>query len=195
MAELLSLNEIERLPVVPYDDLRGQLQSGDLLFAAGRYPLSRAIQSLARSPFSHVGIIFHTGSIDRKFLLESVEDVGVRMGPVSKYLNDYRDGQPYDGVVILARFQLINPEMVMRMGQFGSDLLSRNYDAMEVGRIIARIALNLPRRADDVGYSCSELVHHCFKQAGYDFAHDPHGTTTPRDIWADHHVTMLGRVL
>ena len=76
MAEPLTLTELQRLPVTPYSEVRPRLQSGDLLFCAGRYLVSRAIQVATKSPWSHVGIVFHIGSIDRKLLLESVEDVG-----------------------------------------------------------------------------------------------------------------------
>lgn len=195
MADRLSLNEVERLPVTPYAEVRPRLQSGDLLFAAGRYPVSRAIQQVTRSPWSHVGIIFHTGSIDRKLLLESVEDAGVRMAPLTRYRHDYGHGKPYDGVVVIARFLAINPEMVIRLGQYGTDMLTEPYGCEEIGRIVARIALGAAREPDDHGYISSELVHYCFDRAGYHFDYDPHRFVSPADIWADRNVSLLARIL
>jgi hypothetical protein len=195
VAEPLTLTEVERLPVTPYRDVRSQLQSGDLLFCSGRYPFSRAIQAVTRSAWSHVGIVFHMGSIDRKLVLESVEDAGVRLAPLAKYLVDYEHGQPYDGPVVVARFQAINTEMVVRLGQFGVDELTRPYDRDEIGRIAARLILGESRPADDRGFVCSELVHYCFKNAGYEFARNRHGFISPGDIWADMNVTPLARIL
>jgi hypothetical protein len=194
VAEPLSLTELERLPVTPYAEVRPQLKSGDLLFAAGRYLLSRAIQSVTRSPWSHVGLIFHVGTFDRKLLLESVEDAGVRMAPVTKYLHDYDHGKPYDGAVVLARFQVLNPEMVLRLGQFGTDLMTRPYACEEIGSTVARIALGLSRDDIDPNYISSELVQHCFQNAGYAFDQHPGQFISPADIWADRNVTLLARI-
>jgi hypothetical protein len=191
----MSPKEVERLPVVPYAQVRPRLQSGDLLFCSGRYPFSRAIQAVTRSPWSHVGIIFHMDSIDRKLVLESVEDAGVRLAPLTKYLMDYEHGRPYDGPVAVARFQALNPEMIVRLGQFGADELTQPYDREQIGRIAARLILKEDRPADDRGYLCSELVQYCFKSAGYEFDHGAHGFICPADIWADRNVTLLARIL
>src|SRR5215212_8685995 len=64
MANHINDAEIQALSVTPYDALRDTLKSGDLLFASGEYLVSKAIQSVTRSPWSHVGIIFHLDSID-----------------------------------------------------------------------------------------------------------------------------------
>ena len=196
MAEPLTLNEVDRLPVTPYTEVRPLLKSGDLLFAAGRYLLSRAVQAATKSPWSHVGIVFHVGSFDRKLLLESVEDAGVRLAPLTRYLHDYDRGKPYDGPLVLARFQALNPEMVLRLGQFGTDLMTRPYGCEEIGSTVSRIALGLGRAAGhDPNYISSELVQHCFENAGYAFDADPNGFITPADIWADRNVTLLARIL
>ena len=47
------------------------------------------------SPWSHVGVVFWLKSIQRVLLLESVESIGVRFAPLSKYLSDYKKGKPY----------------------------------------------------------------------------------------------------
>jgi len=195
VADPLSLTELERLPVTPYAEVRPQLQSGDLLFGAGRSPVSRAIQRATRSPLSHVGIVFHTRSMDRKLLLESVEDAGVRMVPLTRYLHDYAHGKPYDGIVVVARFLAINPEMVIRLGQYGTDLLGEPYGCEDVGRVVARVALGEPREPGDRAYVSSELVHYCFERAGYRFDADPGRFVAPADVWGDRNVALLARIL
>ena len=86
MAMHLESNEIKELPVLPYSEVRAKLRSGDLLFTSGDYLVSKAIQKVTGSPWSHVGIVFRLDSIDRMLLLESVEDMGVRFAPLFKYL-------------------------------------------------------------------------------------------------------------
>jgi hypothetical protein len=195
VADALSMTEVERLPVTPYAEIRPMLESGDLLFAAGRSVVARAIQAATRSLWSHVGIIFHAGSVDRKLLLESVEDAGVRMAPLTRYLHDYEHGKPYDGVVVLARFQILNREMVIRLGQYGTDLLTQPYSCEEIGQVIARIGLGMAREPGDRAYISSELVHYCFDRAGYHFDFDPGRFVAPADIWVDRNVTLLARIL
>src|SRR4051812_3592688 len=51
MASHMELKEIKALPAMPYQDLRDDLQSGDLLFASGDYLISRTIQQFTGSPW------------------------------------------------------------------------------------------------------------------------------------------------
>src|SRR4051794_39918589 len=100
MADHLEREEVVAIPVEAYADVRARLRSGDLLFCSGNYLLSRAIRKSTRSPWSHVAVVLAIREIDRVLLLESVEDVGVRLAPVSSYLDDYAGGQPYEGLLV-----------------------------------------------------------------------------------------------
>lgn len=141
MAAHMESSEIKALPVVPYSTFRNTLRSGDLMFASGDYLVSRAIQHVTDSPWSHVAIVFKLPSIDRVLLLESVEDMGVRLVPISKYLNDYESGNPYRGRVVLARCNGVDQNVVNGLATFGIDELTRPYDKDEVAKIMARVAL------------------------------------------------------
>ena len=103
MAEHWTPEILKQQPKVAYAAMRENLQSGDLFFCSGNYKVSELIQRVTDSPWSHVGIILIARDIDRVLLLESVEDVGVRLVPVSKYLIDYEHGRPYDGPLVFAR--------------------------------------------------------------------------------------------
>jgi len=76
MAAHIESKDIKAFPVLPYPDLRAKLKSGDILFTSGDYLVSKAIQKVTDSPWSHVGIVLRLDSIDRMLLLESVEDMG-----------------------------------------------------------------------------------------------------------------------
>ena len=195
MAAHIESKEIKALPVIPYPELRARLKSGDLLFASGDYLVSRAIEQVTNSPWSHVGIVFRLDSIGRVLLLESVEDMGVRFAPLSKYLGDYEDGRPYKGRVVLARCKDVDKDIVAGLAKFGIDELTRPYDKDEIAKILARIALGMGRKARDREYICSELVFECFASAGREFGYDERGFVSPENIWLDENVSLVGRIL
>lgn len=195
MATHIESRDVKALPVLPYPALRAQLQSGDLFFASGDYLLSKAIQKVTGSPWSHVGIVFRLDTIDRVLLLESVEDSGVRFAPLSKYLHDYENGRPYKGRAVLARCQDVNAATVAGLSTFGIDELTQPYDKDEVAKILARITLGLGRKERDREYICSELVYECFSRAGKEFAFNPKGFIAPEDVWVDGQLSLVGRIL
>lgn len=195
MAQHLEEKEIKALSVLPYSELRSQLQSGDILFTSGDYLVSKAIRKMTGSPWSHVGIVFRLDSIDRMLLLESVEDMGVRFAPLSKYLLDYENGKPYKGRAVLARCSQVKSEVVAALSRFGIDELTQPYDKDEIAKILARITLGMGKKERDREYICSELVYECFSKAGREFNFDTRGFISPENIWCDPQVSLVGRIL
>ncbi len=195
MAEHLESKEIKALPVLPYAEIRKGLKSGDVFFTSGDYLISKAIQKMTGSPWSHVGIVFRLDSIDRVLLLESVEDMGVRFAPLSKYLNDYENGKPYKGRAVLARCADVTLDTVANLAMFGIDELTQPYDKDEIAKIMARITLGVGKKERDREYICSELVYECFAHAGKEFAFNPKGFISPEDVWRDQNLSLVGRVL
>ena len=195
MAAHVQRQDIEDMQVIDYPQVRTTLQSGDLFLASGSVPLSKLIQKFTGSPWSHSGIVFRVESLDRLLLLESVEDGGVRFAPLSKYLSDYHNGQPYPGMAVLARRQGLTPERLNNIAKFGLDTLTKPYDLEEMARIVARIALGQGRHKDDGAYICSELVQACFAAAGWGFNFDPRGFISPQNIWEDQYVSLVARIL
>ena len=195
MAVHIESKEIKALPVLTYAAVRAKLKSGDILFTSGDYLISKAIQKMTGSPWSHVGIVFRLDSIDRVLLLESVEDMGVRFAPLSKYLNDYEDGKPYKGRAVLARCKDVTSETIVGLSTFGINELTQPYDKDEIAKIMARITLGIGKKERDREYICSELVYECFARAGKEFAFNPKGFISPEDVWVDEKLSLVGRVL
>ena len=193
MAIHMTKAELAALPIASYASLRDDLRSGFLLFASGEYLVSKAIQHFTESPWSHVGILLVIPAIDRVLLLESVEDMGVRLAPLSKYLTDYEDGRPYRGALAVARPRGLTAAMAQTLTSFGIDELTRPYDPDEIGKIVARIALGRGKRERDREYICSELVYECFSRAGYEFTYDGRGFISPENIWTDTDVELVAR--
>jgi hypothetical protein len=195
MAIHMESKEIKALPVLQYSDLRSKLKSGDIFFTSGDYLISKAIQKMTGSPWSHVGIVFRIDSIDRILLLESVEDMGVRFAPLSKYLINYEGGKPYKGRAVLARCKDVTPQTVAGLSTFGIDELTQPYDKDEIAKIMARITLGIGKKERDREYICSELVYECFSRAGKEIAYNPKGFISPEDVWVDAKLSLVGRVL
>lgn len=194
MAAHIKTKDIDTLPVLSYPDLRSTLKSGDLLFTSGNYLISNAIQQVTRSPWSHVGIVLRVDSIDRILLLESVEDMGVRFAPLSKYTKDYENNKPYNGRVVLARCQSVTSDTVAGLSTFGIDELTQPYDKDEIAKILARIILGKGKKKRDREYICSELVYECFLRAGIEFTYNKKGFISPEDIWKDNRISLVGRI-
>lgn len=91
-------------PVKNYARFRTDIASGDLLLCSGPGFFSRMIRAGTKSVWSHVGFVMQLDEIDRVMVLESVEPLGVRTVPLSKYLNvDDSLGNPYPGRTVIAR--------------------------------------------------------------------------------------------
>ena len=197
MAQHVDSNGIKALSVVSYDKIRGKLKTGDLFFASGDYLVSKLIQHATDSPWSHVGIIVKIDAIDRILLLESVEDMGVRIAPLSKYLHDYEGGKPYKGRIVTARHKELTASVVTEISSFGMDELTQPYDKAEITNILARISLGIGRKknARNREYICSELVYECFSHAGKTLNVNPKGFVSPQDLWLDEKVSLMDRIL
>jgi hypothetical protein len=192
----LTRDELQRMTLADYKtNLRPQLQSGDLLFASGNYMFSQTIQQVTKSLWSHVGLIVCIH--DRVLLLESNELMGVRLIPLSRYLHDFSDNKPYDGMVVLARHHDMSEAIARQAICAGMDELTQPYNHAEVAQIVYRVATNQERQhiATPHAYICSELVHYCLEQAELPLVIDKRGFISPQNLWEQPQVEFLGRVL
>jgi len=182
-----------KLPVDDYLALRDGVKSGDLLLCSGSGIFSRMIQHATQSIWSHVAFIIRVDSIDRIFVLESVENIGVRTVPLSSYLRNYNGtGQPYPGKLVLARHQDFPESGIKTISQYAVDLLGHPYNSDEIARIAARISMsavglggdfrNSEEARIDREFICSEYVYICFKSIGISVSYDPRGFIAPKDF-------------
>lgn len=196
MADTFTQQQIDELPVLDYAAVRHNLESGDLVFCAGRYFFSGLIQKVTKSVWSHCGIIYKDPTLNRIFVLESEVMIGVRIVPLSKYLKDYHGRRrPYRGRIVIGRLHpAVADEKVKRAISFGMDELTKPYDNWEILRILVRILLGMGRRTRDRKYICSELVQECYRHAGIVFPY-VRRSISPDDIWKDERVLSVCRIL
>ncbi len=196
MAAPLTKKEIQQLPLHPYDAMRHDLQTGDLVFCSGSYFFSKAIQKFTRSVWSHVGMIYRDPTLHRVFILESETLIGVRLAPLSKYLRDYHGkNRPYKGNIVVARMHpQIYEEKLNHAISYGMDELTKPYDNFEIVRIGLRILFHVSRHTHDRKYICSELVYDCFNHIDVPFdLRDEY--VSPDDIWLDKQVQPQYRIM
>jgi hypothetical protein len=189
LGDVMGTARFENLKIIDYSDIRGQIRTGDILFASGNYPVSRIIEHFSDSMFSHVGFIFTWN--ERVLLLESVEDDGVRATPLSQYVTDYEcSGSPYDGRLFLARYntELDQGKINIMLGE-AADLLNRKYNKEEIGEIIARVTIGLGHPIDNNTYICSEFVDVCFRKIGIKFNRAAGDFIFPEQIAIDPNIT------
>jgi hypothetical protein len=196
MAELITKQELKKLPVIPYDKVRDYIKTGYVFFSSGSYAFSGVIQKLTKSVWSHVAIIYKDEELGRVLILEAEPYVGIRLIPLSKYLKDYKGTKrPYKGQVVLAKLNFdLEKEKLGKAVSFGLDELTRPYDNWEIIRIMTRILFKIGKRERNRNYICSELVRDCFSKAGVLFKmNDTY--ISPQEIWKDARIEMKYRVL
>jgi hypothetical protein len=178
-----------------YEQAKNNIKTGDILFCSGRYIVSEMIKKISNSLFSHVALLIYWN--EHILVLESVEDDGIRLVPLSHYLYNYENSkEKYNGEMYIARHEVVgspdfNKEKIKTMCGKAIDLLNRNYDKDEIAKIIARIGLGIGRHNDDYEYMCSEFVDECFKQMEIELSRDPKGFIFPEHIAADPNVKPL----
>lgn len=131
------------VPVLPYEQVRPLIHSGDLLLCQGTSAFARLIQFATGSVWSHVGFILRHDQIDRIFCFESVESVGVQNLPLRHYVENYDStGEGYKGRVFIARHTQMTSAMgesLIRAAQKAVDLLGTKYGNKDIGGIALRL--------------------------------------------------------
>jgi len=186
----ISVDEFPCVPTLKYEIARSQIRSGDILMCSGNSVLSTLIKGATGSIWSHVGFILWNREIDRVFVMESVETIGVRIVPLSFYTHNYDgEGKPYDGKILIARHSDFEHVYIKDLAKCAVDLLGHKYDAREIAKITMRIALsklsddnecNYPEH--DNAYICSEYAYECYTSLGVYVNHDCRGFVAPADF-------------
>jgi hypothetical protein len=196
MASALTKQEIKNMPVIPYQKIRDNIKTGDIVFCSGSYTFSGIIQNLTKSVWSHVAIVYKDEELGRVMMLEAEPYVGIRLIPLSTYLQDYKGKRKaYKGQMVIARLHQELPKEQLNRGlSFGLDALTRPYDNYEIFRIMMRILFRVTKRERNRSYICSELVRDVFAKSGVIIQYKD-TYISPNHIWMDDRVIEKYRVL
>jgi len=200
-----STNKFESLELHAYDEWRDHFKSGDLFFCGGNHPLSKVIRYFSgKSWVSHVGIIFRWQ--DRVMLMESVHSDGVRIIPLSQYVEDYENKKkPYDGRIYIARHSDIHRnneggsevdglsnQLVDTLIKRATSLLNKDFSLKDFAAFFRRASTGKGKHLRDDHFLCSEFVERCFRKGiGITFPDDGAGFVAPEHIASDEKVEAL----
>ncbi|MCU0241063.1 MAG: YiiX family permuted papain-like enzyme [Vicinamibacteria bacterium] len=99
------------------------LQDGDIIFQTSRSSQSLAIQQATRSPYSHMGIVFHQGG--RAYVFEAVATV--RFTPLAQWI-----ARGQDGHYVIKRLKnapsLLTPKALSELRKEARRMAGRAYD-------------------------------------------------------------------
>jgi hypothetical protein len=121
------------LPKVSKADLYSTLLVGDLVFCSGQADISKGIEGVTSSPFSHVLKVWLPWPTCPEWLtLESTDDKGVHVGRFGDYVDTY------DGNLVLARRPALTQAQILQELNTGFALLDDKYDFIEEGSMAVR---------------------------------------------------------
>ena len=148
MAQAVLKQQVKEMQVIPYDKIREQFKTGDIVFCSGSYAFSGIIQNLTKSVWSHVAVVYKDEELGRVLMLEAEPQIGIRLIPLSNYLKDYKGTRrPYKGQIVIGHLQdPIEKDHLNRGISFGLDALTRPYDNYEIFRIMIRILFRISKR-------------------------------------------------
>jgi len=196
MATAVDKQAIKKMPVIPYQKIRDELKTGDIIFCSGSYAFSGVIQNLTKSVWSHVAVVYKDEELGRVLMLEAEPQIGIRLIPLSNYLHDYKGTKRcYKGQIVVGRLRSDLPKEQLNKGvSFGLDALTRPYDNYEIFRIMIRILFKISKRERNKSYICSELVRDVFAKAGVIIQYKD-TYISPNHIWVDERIDGKYRVL
>ena len=155
--------------VLSYDTYRSMIKNGDVLLYSGTDPVSKLIQSISDSEYSHAGIAVWWN--DRLMVLEA-QTKGVVASRLSDNLKKYNGGVDYYWCK-----KDITDDKRTQMVAFAQEQLGKEYNYIKVAASGLRAALGLSMKNQDGSfkhpagkYFCSQFVSEIYHMAGMDLA-------------------------
>ena len=159
-----------------YDNLR----SGDLVFCCGSADVSKAIEELTHSPFSHVLMAWLPPDSDTWLTIESTLQHGVHVGQLATDVDDY------EGDLVLARRPVLSGEEIRKARDAGLQVLDDAYDwKQEVSVVGHRLLRCIPVEIPQREYYCSGLLYLMSLATKYPLQRPGPNYPTPEDVWTD----------
>lgn len=157
-----------------------EIQPGDLVFVAGNEAISRGIQAVTKSPWSHVVFAWCPNEADVWLTLESTIERGVHVGLLSDYVEGRNEAIAIartPGLTLADKFAAMNA---------GFCVLEDAYDWQQEASIVARKLLHsLPLIVPKKEYYCSGLQWFMRQHTSIPLQKLGASMPTPEDNWAD----------
>jgi hypothetical protein len=164
-------------------DKRGfyeQLRWGDLIFCSGQEEISKKIEVVTHSPFSHVLMAWIPEGATQWLTVESTFHRGVHVGKLSDYVD------AYDGDLVMARRQVLTDAEKLAALNVGLSVLGDTYDwQQEVSLVARRLIHALPIDRPQQEFYCSGLQYFMSLATPYPLRRPGENYPTPEDLWID----------
>lgn len=184
-------------PIREYDEVRSDLNTGDIVLFSGTGIISKTIQVISKSKWSHVGMVIKDHEWDMLLLWESttlskVKDVesrsqkqGVALRPLSARVRDYPVGR-----VAFRHLQdvAITKEVKQSLIAFRNEIKGRDYEQSKLELMKSAYDGFLGKNEEDLSsVFCSELVAEALQRMQVLKEHDepggfPSNEYTPADF-------------
>jgi hypothetical protein len=174
------------------------LQTGDLIFASGHALLSKVIQHLTDSAWSHLGMVVRLG--DDLFVLDCYALTGARLLPFDTFIGKHETILGYAGLLAIARYAGISVLQRNMIQQYARQQVGLGFAYTGLINVMSCLLKNKPTSDISVMQTpktrllCSELVYACFAHAGIALHVDQRGFISPASIWQSEQLYLLGRV-
>lgn len=163
-----------------------ELEWGDLIFCCGMEPVSKGIEQVTHSPFSHVLMAWLPSRATQWLTLESTFNKGVHVGKLSDYVDTY------DGDLVMARRPALTASEKMAALNAGFNVLEDAYDWQQEVTIAGHKLIHaLPIDKPKNEYYCSGLQYFMSLATPYPLQRPGPNYPTPEDLWTDPTVTPI----
>jgi hypothetical protein len=163
-----------------------ELEWGDLIFCCGMEPISKGIEQVTHSPFSHVLMAWLPSGATQWLTLESTFNKGVHVGKLSDYVDTY------DGDLVMARRPVLTASEKVAALNAGFSVLEDAYDWQQEVTIAAhKLIRALPIDTPKKEYYCSGLQYFMSLATPYPLQRPGPNYPTPEDLWTDPTVTPI----
>ena len=151
-----------------------------MIFCCGRAAISKEIETITISPFSHVLMAWLPGGATQWLTLESTFHRGVHVGKLSDYVD------AYDGDLVMARRQVLTAAEKMSALNVGLSVLEDAYDwQQEVSIAAHRLIHALPIDRPQKEFYCSGLQYFMSLATPHPLRRPGANYPTPEDLWID----------
>lgn len=157
-----------------YDEIRNELDTGDIVLFSGKGGISTGIKWITSSVWSHVGMVLRIPEYNLALLwesttLSSIADLetgkarqGVQLVPLSERLKQY------DGEVSIRRLDIQRtPDQLAALMDFRSEVKGRPYEQNKVELVKSAYDGAFGQNQEDLSsLFCSELVAEAYQRLG-----------------------------
>jgi hypothetical protein len=157
-----------------------QLEWGDLIFCCGQEEISKEIEAITHSPFSHVLMVWLPDGATQWLTLESTFHRGGHVGKLSDYVD------AYDGDLVMARRKVLTTAEKLAALNVGLNVLEDAYDwQQEVSLVAHKLIRVLPIERPQKEFYCSGLQYFMSLATSYPLRRPGANYPTPEDLWID----------